>query len=298
MISEQQNFFELLKKAVSEAYLKAHSAPEDIGNWKGDDIVSFQEDLFEKTKGRVSEKWFYTYFKNRSEKLPRIDMLNLLSEYSGFENWNDFKNTHRQAVQPKKRTKRNFLWYALVIIPLGLIIYSLIDFDHTYEFCMVDEDYGEPISETRLNIKILIDGQSPVYLKTDSTGCFQYKSKEKTIRFVVQSPYHKTDTITRNIETSSDATVRLATDDYALILRYYSSGNVAEIQKRRKELGLLIADNARIYQVYPRQTGIEMYTKEEFINKLTIPTSSLKNIRILDKQYEDGRIVKLKFSTQ
>ena len=54
----------------------------------------FQEDLFQEVKGKVSEKWFYTYFKNDAPKLPRIDMLNLLSSYVGFENWYAFKSAH------------------------------------------------------------------------------------------------------------------------------------------------------------------------------------------------------------
>ncbi|MCW5520958.1 hypothetical protein J1N09_14000 [Aureitalea sp. L0-47] len=297
MDSAQKKLFELLREAVSRTYLETHSAPEDIGNWKGEEITGFQEDLFEKTKGRVSEKWFYTYFKNDADKLPRIDMLNLLSGYAGYKNWNDFKQANSEVKSGTNRTGLK-LWYSLAIIPLAFIVYSLIDFDHTYEFCMVDEDYGEPISEIALSIKVLVEGESPIYMKTDSTGCFQYTTSEKTIRFVIQSPYHKTDTIVRHIESNKNAIVPVATDDYAVILKYYSSGNTNELQKRRKQLANLISDEAQIFQVYPNSSGIEMYSKEEFINKLTIPTSSLKNIRILDKRYADGKIVKLKFSTQ
>lgn len=296
MDSAQKKYFKILKEAVSRTYLETHSAPDDIRNWKGEEISLFQEDLFEKTKGRVSEKWFYTYFKNETDKLPRIDMLNLLSEYAGFGNWNEFKQANSQVKSGTNR-KGGVLWYLLAMVPLSFIVYSLIDFDHTFEFCMVDEDYGRPISETALNIKILVEGETPIYMKTDSTGCFRYTSSEKTIRFVVQSPYHKTDTIVRHIESSKNALVPVATDDYAVILKYYSSGNTGELQKRRKQLAGLISDDAQIFQVYPN-AGIEMYSKEEFINKLTIPTSSLKNIRILDKRYADGKIVKLKFSTQ
>ena len=39
--------------------------------WIKEDIVN----------GRISEKWFYTHIKSNSGKLPRIDMLNILSEY-------------------------------------------------------------------------------------------------------------------------------------------------------------------------------------------------------------------------
>ena len=297
MDTAHKKLFELLKEAVSRTYLETHSAPDDIGKWKGEEITAFQEDLFEKTKGRVSEKWFYTYFKNNIDKLPRIDMLNLLSVYSGYQNWNDFKQEHGGAKSKKNRTGL-VLWYSLAFVPLSLILFALLDFDNTYEFCMIDEDYGEPISEIALDIKILVEGESPIYMKTDSTGCFRYTSSEKTIRFVIQSPYHKTDTIVRHIESNTNRIVPVATDDYAVILKYYSSGNASELQKRRNQLASLISDNAQIFQVYPNSSAIEMYSKEEFINKLTIPTGSLKNIQILDKRYSDGKIIKLKFSTQ
>jgi hypothetical protein len=298
--ASDKNLFELLKQAVSATYLKENHASASLEEWKGEDIVGFQEDLFQRTRGRVSEKWFYTYFKKQPAKLPRIDMLNLLSEYSGYDHWNAFKNSnlHMIKTSDKNRGKKKYLWLFLPLIPLLMALYYLVNPDNEFQFCMVDEDGGEPITSIPIDVKILFEGQSPIYLKTDSTGCFSYVSKEKLIRFVVQSPYHKTDTITRNYDTKNNAKVPLATDDYALMLRYYSSGSVNELEKRRAQLSELITDNAKIYQVFPKQTGIELYSKEEFINKLTIPTSSLKNINILDKQYHDGKIVKLKFSIQ
>jgi len=293
-------YFLLLKELVARTFLEKNHAPQIIDYWKGEEIVAFQEDLFQKTKGRVSEKWFYTYFKNKPEKLPRIDMLNLMSEYAGYQNWTAFKAAHETIgnTSEKKTAKKKYLWLFFPILPLVIALYFFLNQENEFNFCMIDEDLNEAITQTSLNIKVLTEGQSPVYMKTDSMGCFSYKAKEKMIRFVVQSPYYKTDTITRHIDANFNAMVKLATDDYALMLRYYSTGNVIEIEKRKTQLNKLIADNAQIYQVFPRQTGIELYSKEEFINKLTIPTSSLKNISILDKRYENGKIIKLKFSIQ
>ncbi|KAA3616760.1 MAG: hypothetical protein DWP94_14755 [Flavobacterium sp.] len=296
-----KKLFELLKQAVSDTFLKENHAPIAIGDWKGEEIERFQEDMFQRTRGRVSEKWFYTYFKNEAEKLPRIDMLNLLSEYAGFDNWHTFRSKHGDllVIEEKPMSKKSkYLWLLLAVVPVLIAMYFLLNSENSFRFCMIDEDRGEPITQIPVDIKILSEGQSPIYLKTDSSGCFEYISKEEIIRFVVQSPYHKTDTITRHIDANINATVPLATDDYALMLRYYSNGNLGELKKRKQQLNTLIADDAQIYQVFPSQSGIELYSKEEFINKLTVPTSSLKNINILDKRYEDGKIVKLKFSIQ
>jgi len=98
--------FQSLKKAVQDKYLETHSpAYDEISKWKGIDIIYFQEDLRQKAKGNISEKTFYTYFKNNSqEKIPRIDMLNILSVYSGFNSWSEFKKKNPIAVTGEETT--------------------------------------------------------------------------------------------------------------------------------------------------------------------------------------------------
>ena len=88
--------FEQLKAEVQAEYLKNHHPSYDeISKGKGIDIIYFQEDLRKKAKGNISEKSFYTYFKTvPSSKLPRIDMLNLLAIYAGYQSWYDFKKNH------------------------------------------------------------------------------------------------------------------------------------------------------------------------------------------------------------
>lgn len=101
------SYFKLLKREIQTEYLKNNSPSQDeISKWKGIDIVYFQEELRKKAKGNISEKTFYTYFKsNNTEKLPRIDMLNLLSIYVGYESWYDFKKqnpiSNNQSEQDK-----------------------------------------------------------------------------------------------------------------------------------------------------------------------------------------------------
>ncbi len=298
MNTENHHYFKLLKQAISHTFLVDNSASASIKDWKGEDITAFQEDLFSKVKGTISEKWFYTYIKNEPEKLPRIDILNLLSTYVGFDNWTAFKDEHSKSVVTLKKTtgRKKYAWGFLLIPIIAGLIYA-INTKNEFEFCFIDEDKNESIS-TVLDIKILQEFESPIYLKTDSLGCFTYVTKEKILRFVVQSPYYKTDTIIRTIDASSNSTINLQTDDYALMLHYYSNGNVKDWKKRKQQLQRLIADDAQIYQVFQQNIGVEVYSKNDFISKLTIPTSSLKNIKILDKTTKNGKIVKLKFMIQ
>lgn len=86
-------YFDQLKKEIQAEYLKNNTpSNDDISEWKGIDIIYFQEELRKKAKGNISEKTFYTYFKAQNiDKLPRIDMLNLLSSYVGYDSWYEFK---------------------------------------------------------------------------------------------------------------------------------------------------------------------------------------------------------------
>ena len=288
-------FFNLLKKAVKTTFLRDNRAPILIEEWKGDDIATFQEDLLTKVKARVSEKWFYTYFKNEANKLPRIDMLNLLSDYVGFKDWNTFKANHIKDVKKKKTINYKIL-YGIILI--SIIITSLIVINSTkneFHFCFVDHAKNVPITKIPLDIKILQDNESPLYFKTDSLGCFTYQSKNDYIKLVVQSPYHKTDTIIRFIDSNSNKIIKLLPDDYALMLRYYTNSNIKDWKKHKEQLNNLIADDAQIYQIFENNIGIELFSKSDFIRLTTIPTGTLKRIEIIDRKTVNGKIVKLKF---
>lgn len=91
--------FEQLKTEIQQKFLENHTPSYDeISKWKGIDIIYFQEDLRKNAKGNISEKSFYSYFKSKNnQKLPRIDMLNILSIYAGYQSWYDFKKHHLSA---------------------------------------------------------------------------------------------------------------------------------------------------------------------------------------------------------
>ncbi len=280
-------------------FLKHNNASSsDISSWKGQDINLFQEDLQKTTKATISEKSFYNYFKNSSKKLPRVDILNILSQYCEYDSWNDFKANHSHKIGKKnnfKISKRPIIFF---ISFLSLLIsYLLITTKNTFSFCFIDQDRNQPILQT-IDITILNNRESPFYAKSDSLGCFQWTTKDDYIHFVIQSPYHKTDTIYRIISSKNQEQINIQTDDYALMLHYYANGNIEDWKNRRKELSQIIANHATIFQVLPQGLGVEIYHKDEFINKLTTPTKSLRNIEIIESRRLDGQIVKLKFRTK
>lgn len=366
--------FEQLKKEIQAQYLKNHTPSDnDISKWKGIDIIYFQEDLRKIAKGNISEKSFYTYFKTSPvTKLPRIDMLNLLSVYAGYISWYDFKKNHlfvNEIVQeteeitetdeeeleaeikslpesenpeksaeflenkeqeiailqknntdnqnttkkqekiseeqflPKKE-KRNFvkdyLWQGiLAILAVAVAILGFKDeiFSKQYTYRFIDADRNTMI-EDNVEVKILKEnGESPILVKLKPNQEFTYTTKTKNLKMIVSSTFYKEKEIIRNLENApKDETIELQPNNYAQMLYFYSK-SLKDLKKKRQYLDRLISNEALIYQVYDsEQYGVETMDKQRYISLVTLPTTSLENLEVINTQTDkNGKINMIKF---
>ena len=68
-------------------------------------------------------------------------------------------------------------------------------------------------------------------------------------------------------------------------------------ERRRESLDRIFSDDAIIFQMsgINELTGLELYTKSEFIDKLTMPSSTLRKIEVLGCRYNGNRISVLRF---
>ena len=311
MEAEELKYFELLKKEISETMRKEFpGTPALIEDWRGQHITDFQEELFRKVKGRISEKWFYTHIKSTSDKLPRIDMLNMLSEYTGYKNWDEFVNAKKNDSPPTvetrktdlptqdipRRQKRIPLVIAACIIGISATLFFLFPRERVYKCCFVDLDGISSFKNMNIKIQVLHEGETPSLLESGENGCIEIKTNREEVRFTIASPYFMNDTIVRKLTASRvEEKIQLKTNDYALMLSYFSTSNLADWKKRKAQLEEMFADNARIFQVYTDTRAVELYNKQEFINKLTVPLESLKNIDIIDIRYAGRYISELHF---
>lgn len=304
MKEREGQYLDLLKKEIARIMnLSNPGISLDIHEWKGQDIIDFQEDLLYKTKERVSEKWFYTHMKRDHEKIPRIDVLNLLARYSGYKGWREFKNENQGAIDPlaeTRNTRRSSVYLQisglLLILIVSIILVKKLG-NKNYSFEFFDAYTKQRIRNTAIEIIFLSEDESPVHRNSDTEGYFTMKTKEKNTRFVLKAPYYKTDTITRVLrKLDKFERIYIYPNDYALMIHYFSSANVTDWEKWRKQLDNMISDSAYICQVFDgKQTGIELYNKSEFLNKLTMPVSSLKNIEIIETIYTGSKISLLRF---
>jgi hypothetical protein len=273
-----------------------------ISEWKGQEIVDFQEELLQKVNAHISEKWFYTHIKSEKENLPRIDILNLLSRYAGYSNWDDFrfKNSTESNAFKKIRSANHYFIYVPFMVLLifgGLFVLFKMMSTGEYKFSFFDADTAQPVANSTIEVTVLHDAESPVSYLCRPDGSFILKTDKASIRFVVESPYYYTDTIVRILDKfNRNEVVKLRPDNYALMIRFFAGSKVDDWQKRRKQLDRMISDSAMIYQVSSRETiGVELYNKWEFIDKLSLPSRSLKDIEIIDTRYEDEKISLIRF---
>jgi hypothetical protein len=370
--------FEQLKKDVQAQYLKEYTpSNDDISKWKGIDIIYFQEDLRKKAKGNISEKSFYTYFKNSPvTKLPRIDMLNLLSIYAGYDSWYEFKKQHLftgellrddedlnaedieeiektvsaapdlptnenslkkqdekpaenidlqksitenqtfnknkessptanfKELKPQKNFIRKNVWAiitSVLVVLTGLLGFKDVLFSKTYKYCFTDADRGLGVVNT-LEIKVIKENESPILYKIKPGECFYYSTKDKNLKMQISSPFYEYLEISRSLENAPDEEIiELKPDDYKMAAYYFSikdaNGDPEELKRKRNQLESLISNNAIIYQIYDNNIyGIERLDKQKYITLVTTPTTSLKNLSVIEmKKDNNGKIISIKF---
>ena len=172
----------------------------DISDWKGQTITDFQEDLRLRVNGQLSEKWFYTHMKGEGESLPRIDVLNMLSQYAGYINWHDSRHKKMSILPEVKGTHKPLS--ILVKIPFLLIsvmtlLFIIIKIINTqnYRFTFIDTDTGEPVTDKNLRVEMLMGNESPINLLSDEKGIINVRTNKSQVRMVVKAPYYLTDTI-------------------------------------------------------------------------------------------------------
>jgi hypothetical protein len=183
-----------------------------------------------------------------------------------------------------------------LILGIFFLLFKLFS-TQDYLFRFYDADTKEPVINNIIEVSLLREGESPVCYLCRPDGSFILKTDKTKVHFIVKTPYYQTDTIIRTLDKfNRKETIRLHPNNYALMLHYFSQMNVKDWQKRRNQMDKIISDSAIIYQVFDKGTvGLELYNKWEFINKLTLPSRSLKDIEILDTKYEGNKIALIRF---
>jgi len=306
--NQELELFELLKEKVARQFA-ANSGilPIEISQWTSEHIRSFQSDLEELLQERISERWIYTHFKSQTiNKLPRIDMLNILSKYTGYKSWDDFTATNT----PLNKKSKSLPWrprWTKILAGAGLaglflfVFFKLITLNsiYSYHFECVDADLETIIPSSEISVKILEDNQSPRHLESNDSYVYQYQSSSSVIKLIIESPYYINDTIERHLhEAKTEEKLYLRRDDYAILIQKYSQDQSRNTARRRDFLKQILSDRIQVFQITADNLGMEIFTKDEFINRMTLPVNQLRNIEIVSTEYQEGKIIRLRFITK
>jgi hypothetical protein len=219
------------------------------------------------------------------------------------------QTTNFEAIKSKKNFFQTNAWAivtTILIIITGLLGFKDQIFSKTYKYCFSDADRGVGVINT-LEIKVIKENESPILYKIKPGECFYYSTKDKNLKMQISAPFYEYMEVNRSLENAPDEEmIELKPDDYKMAAYYFSIKDVTGapkeeqltlIKQKRNQLENLISNNAVIYQVYDNNTyGIERLDKQKYITLVTTPTTSLKNLSVIEmKKDNKGKIVSIKF---
>lgn len=290
--------FYQLKKSVLEQY--QNSYPYFNGSWKSfssQDILNLIDAIQLKTKQTVSEKWIYTHLKpETNEKLPRKDMLDILSVFVGKSNWDEFKflydskSNSSKSVGNSKKKYRILVLLGSVLLLVFFIWKWLSKEEQKLEF--QNSFTKDSIAKEDVKAYIIDDSvEQPIDLKNKDLNL------EKGTKIVIKSPLYKSKEVV--ITTNEPlARVELNPNDYAMILKAFMKSDIKDWQTRKEQLNKILSDNLEVMIMLSNDLGAEYFNKTEFAQKVILPSPSLKKLKIVELQQDQNNKISFLRLTQ
>lgn len=308
--------FYQLKKCVLVQYQKSY--PYFNGSWKSfstQDILNLIDDIQLTTKQTVSEKWIYTHLKpETNQKLPRKDMLDILSVYVGKSGWDEFvfansvnSNSNNNSNNNNNNNSNNNnnknvgfgfskkfgIWmFFFGSLSIGFFIWKFaskeeqkLEFQNSFtkDSIAKDEVKAYVVEDT---VEKQIDINSSTF-KID-----------KATKVVLKSPFYKPKEITI-LPNEPVTRVELNPNDYAMMLKAFMKSDIKDWQTRKEQLNKILSDNLEVMVMLQNNLGAEYFNKQEFSQKVILPTASLKKLKIVElKQDNDNKISFLRLTTE
>ena len=288
--------FEQLKQNVLLKYQEHY--PYFGGNWmnfSSQDIQNLIVLIEEKTKQNVSEKWIYTHLKpETNSKLPRKDMLDILSLFSGFSGWDEFLFKNREVVSeeklvlPKKKNKAIFIFIGILIVGTIIVILLYSNKKSTQKFKLKNEFTQETIQAKDVKA-YKIENNEKIQIPIRNAEV-EVESKDENTKIIVESPYYKKQEIKVN-SNSERSEIVLKPDDFAMMLKAFMQSDIKDWETRKVQLNKILSEDLEVIVMLKDNLGAEYFDKKEFSQKLIVPTESVKKMQIIEiKNAENGKI--------
>lgn len=281
--------FQNLKNDVLLAYKEHH--PYFEGNWKSfssQDITNLIDLIEKRVKQTVSEKWIYTHLKpETNDKLPRKDMLDILSQLIGFSSWDEYVFKHKvvhKEIQPVKKntSKKKLFWILGLLAIVGVFVliirFVLYENDDVHSLEVKDSYTNDKINTDDIRA-VIVNDSSEIQVEIINSE-LQIKTKDSA-KVIINSPfYEKKEIMVTNAHPHPN--IVLEPNDYAMMLKGFMKSNIKDWQTRKEQLDKIFADDLEVIVMLKNDLGAEYFNKEEFSEKLIIPSESLKKMKVLE----------------
>ncbi len=281
--------FQKLKNEVLLSYKEQFRYFE--GNWKSfssQDIQNLIALIEQKTKQTISEKWVYTHLKpETNEKLPRKDMLDILSNVSGYSSWDEyvFKNKSEVLVVPNKEKSSPWKFilisvFSIIGLCFGIQYFSKEEVNVPQTIEIKNAVTNEIIQDNEIKA-VVVENEVEIPLKMVDSK-FQLTIKDSS-KVIIKSPYFDDKTVI--IKNEPKTNIVLQPDDYAMMLKAFLKSDIKDWQTRKEQLNKILADDLEVMVMLKDDLGAEYFNKDEFSQKVIIPSVSLKRMKIVELEH-------------
>lgn len=292
------DYFQHLKEKVLLKYQEQY--PFFQGNWKSfsaQDIQNLIGLIEVQCKQSISEKWIYTHLKPESNsKIPRKDMLNILSEFVGYSGWDEFTFEDKTSAAASKlssetkSSKKGIVVVGLIVAIgiTGFILYNQTEKTESQTIQLHNEFTDEKVNSEEVKVFQIEDSVSKELEVKEGKVEVSSTSDTKS-KLVIQSPYYEPKTITINPKSSPSEPIQrigLKPDDYAMMLKAFMVSDIKDWQTRKEQLNQILSDNLEVIVMLKDDLGAEFFNKKEFSQLLVIPAESVKNMKIVEIKYD------------
>ena len=285
-MSELEKFQELKQKVLLK-YQEQYSFFQ--GNWKtfsSKDILNLIGIIEIQCKQTISEKWIYTHLKPEiNSKIPRKDMLNILSQLVGYSGWDEF--TFEDIRESKKiKESKKWLWFIVLILILATVIAIIYFYKtrilETKSIQLNNEFTNKKVKSDEIKVVQINDSVSKSLEVKD--GKVQVSNEKSKSKLVIKSPFYKTKIILLNSNETilEPDKIDLKPNDYAMMLKAFMSSDIKDWKTRKIQLNKILSDDLEVMLMLKDNLGAEYFNKIEFSQKLIIPTASLKKMKIIE----------------
>ncbi len=300
--------FQQLKEKILWEYRKHY--PFFQGNWKNFSSQDIQNliDLIEKNqKQTVSEKWIYTHLKPEiNSKLPRKDMLDIFSRFTGYSGWDEFIFEKKENVETKeeenKKTRRNKGWVIFFLLAGGLgvvcmgcyIVYA--NKKNKINTLELKDAYTQEKIESKDVKAYKEENNQTEPLEIKNSEIQVENSEDKNTKIIIESPYYQKKTVLINPDgkdgKEQKTKIELKPDDYAMVLKAFMQSDIKDWQTRKEQLGKILSEDLEVIVMLKNNLGSEYFNKKEFSEKLIVPTESVKKMKVVEIQNDENNKIK------